>query len=135
MKKYVMKPVLTPVPVVWSARTDTGLKPAKRKTPARRIQQKEERRRRQEQWNDPAIRAMIDRIFMPIEPINEMKIGEQVVFRRYRDLKKEEKLTEKIRGKINVFMDNRRLKKRIKEMDRQKIGSLIYEIERNRNNE
>lgn len=84
MKLYVMKPVLTKVPVIWTARMATGLKPAKRKTPTRRIEAREFRKQLHEYMaNDPLIKMLNRQMNQPkAEPT-----GQTVQFIRYKNCK------------------------------------------------
>ena len=85
MKLYVMKPVLTQVPIIWTARIRRDLVPARRRTPAWRIRIREERKRYLQ-----LLHAFPVRIIPPVMP--EMKTdpdekaGKPVVFRRYSPL-------------------------------------------------
>lgn len=87
MKLYIMKPVLTRVPIIWSARIRTDLKPARRRTPARRI----EIRWRRKQWkelieNDPLIKQLDEMMKRDLEAARRIPAGETVKFVRFSQL-------------------------------------------------
>lgn len=86
MKLYVMRPVMMPVPIVWTARSGIGLRPAKRKTPAKRIAIKEHRKRMEKYWNNPLVQEYIRKRLEELDLVNEMTIGETIVFKRFEEL-------------------------------------------------
>ena len=88
MKLYVMKPVLTQVPIIWTARIRRDLVPARRRTPAWRMEIKARRQRWKEIENDPRIKMlgkMIEEITKrwPQEAPTDGREGKPVEFRRF----------------------------------------------------
>lgn len=81
MKLYITKLIQTRVPIIWSARIRTDLKPARRRTPAWRIRIREGRKQFLQ-----LLRA-IPGLTTPVLPKMEMDPGEPtgkpVVFRRF----------------------------------------------------
>lgn len=87
MKLYVMKPILTRVPIIWSARIRTDLKPARRRTPARRIEIRERRRRWKELIeNDPLVKKLDEMMKRDLEAARRIPAGETVKFVRFSPL-------------------------------------------------